>query len=67
MELVENESYSTHLGGKYFRTFFYHARFGEDYFLNPDDYYEEMKKSDSKPKYLHGVCTRRTFPLTLEE
>ena len=28
---------------------------------------EEMKKSDSKSKYVHGRCWRRTFPLTLEK
>ena len=34
--------------------------------LNPDVDVEEMKKSDSKSKYVHGFCRRRTFPLTLE-
>ena len=34
--------------------------------LNPDVDVEEMKKSDSKSKYVHGWCRRRTIPLTLE-
>ena len=33
---------------------------------NPDVDVEEMKKSDSKSKYVHGFCRRRTFQLTLE-
>ena len=39
-----------------------------DYFygLNPDVDVEEMKKSDSKAKYVHGHCWRLTIPLTLE-
>ena len=35
--------------------------------LNPDVDVEEMKKSDSKSKYVHGRCLRRTIPLTLDE
>ena len=34
--------------------------------LNPDVDVEEMKKSDSKSKYVHGRCLRRTIPLTLQ-
>ena len=34
--------------------------------LNPDVDVEEMKKSDSKSKYVHGYCERWTIPLTLE-
>ena len=39
-----------------------------DHYLgnNPDVNPVEMKKSDSKSKYVHGVCWRGTFPLTLE-
>ena len=33
---------------------------------NPDVDIEEMKKSDSKSKYVHGRCHRLTIPLTLE-
>ena len=33
---------------------------------NPDVKAEEMKKSDSKSKYVHGTCVRRTIRLTLE-
>ena len=33
--------------------------------LNPDIDVEEMKKSDSKAKYFHGRCQRKTTPLTL--
>ena len=33
--------------------------------LNPDIDVEEMKKSDSKAKYVHGRCQRWTMPLTL--
>ena len=33
---------------------------------NPDVDVEEMKKSDSKSKYVHGYCLRWTIPLTLE-
>ena len=36
------------------------------YGLNPDVDVEEMKKSDSKSKYVHGGCFRRTIPLTLQ-
>ena len=32
---------------------------------NPDVDVEEMNKSDSKSKYVHGVCSRVTIPLTL--
>jgi len=32
---------------------------------NPDVDVEEMKKSDSKSKYVHGTCRRLTIPLTL--
>ena len=37
----------------------YHGR-------GPDVDPNEMKKSDSKSKYVHCVCGRRTLPLTLE-
>ena len=33
---------------------------------NPDVDEEEMKKSDSKDKYLHAECRRWTIPLSLE-
>ena len=33
---------------------------------NPDVDVEEMKKSDSKSKYVHGDCLRRTIPLRLD-
>ena len=33
---------------------------------NPDVDVEEMKKSDSKSKYVHGQCWRWTIPLKLE-
>ena len=33
--------------------------------LNPDVDVEEMKKSDSKSKYVHGRCWRKTISLTL--
>ena len=33
---------------------------------NPDVDVEEMKKSDSKSKYVHGHCWRETIPLRLE-
>ena len=36
------------------------------YGTNPDVDVEEMKKSDSKSKYVHGRCLRRTFPLSLK-
>ena len=35
------------------------------YGLNPDVDVKEMTKSDSKSKYVHGRCWRRTIPLTL--
>ena len=40
----------------------------EDHFhgINPDVNLEEMKKSDSASKYVHGCCIRDTFYLTLE-
>ena len=37
--------------------------FGE----NPDVNAEEMKKSDSKSKFVHGKCFRRTYSLTLDK
>ena len=33
---------------------------------NPDVDVEEMKRSHSKSKYVHGSCWRRTIPLRLE-
>ena len=36
------------------------------YGKNPDVDVEEMTKSDSKSKYVHGRCERVTIPLTLE-
>ena len=42
-------------------TYWYHYH-GE----NPDVNVEEMKKSDSKSKYVLGTCVRETYPLTLE-
>ena len=36
------------------------------FFRNPDVDLEEMKKSDSKSKYVHVDCCRLTFPLSLE-
>ena len=40
----------------------------EDHFhgINPDVNLEEMKKSDSVSKYVHGCCIRQTFNLNLE-
>jgi len=40
-----------------------------EYFVNgnPDVDVEEMKKSDSKSKYVHGRCHRWTISLTLDE
>ena len=35
--------------------------------LNPDVHPEEMKKSDSKSKYVHVKCCRLIIPLTLEK
>ena len=35
------------------------------WFPNPDVDVEEMKKSDSKSKYVHGECWRATIPLRL--
>ena len=43
-------------------TYFNHCYYGE----NPDVDPEEMKKSESKSKYVHGSCDRLTIPLTLE-
>ena len=45
-----------------------HLKTYADYFMgrNPDVDIEEMKKSDSKSKYVHGKCWRVTMPLTLE-
>ena len=41
--------------------------YGDHYFgQNPDVDVVEMKKSDSKSKYVHGVCMRRTIKLMLE-
>ena len=37
------------------------------YYRNPDVDPEEMKKSDSKSKYVHGKCNRWTYTLTLEK
>ena len=37
------------------------------YWPNPDVDEVEMKKSDSKDKYLHGVCKRQTKVLKLDE
>ena len=34
---------------------------------NPDVDVEEMKKSDSKSKYVHASCWRRTMKLNIEE
>ena len=33
---------------------------------DPDVDVEEMKKSDSKAKFVHGRCFRKTIPLTVE-
>ena len=45
-----------------------HLKTYADYYIgkNPDVNAEEMKKSDSKSKYVHGQCWRYTMPLTLE-
>ena len=45
-----------------------HCSTYEDHFheSNPDIDLEEMKKSDSASKYVHGPCIRQTFYLTLE-
>ena len=44
-----------------------HLKTYAEYFAgnNPDVNVEEMKKSDSKSKYIHGFCWRITIPLTL--
>ena len=34
---------------------------------NPDVYVDEMKKSDSKSKYVHVKCFRLTIPLKMRE
>ena len=44
-------------------SYFDHGYYGK----NPDVDPVEMKKSDSKSKYVHGWRWRRTFPLTLEK
>ena len=38
-----------------------------DYYfgVNPDVDVEEMKKSDSKSKYVHGICWRMKIPLKI--
>ena len=45
-----------------------HLKTYSDYYFgdNPDVDVEEMKKSDSKSKYVHGECWRLTIPLSLE-
>ena len=45
-----------------------HCSTYEDHFheSNPDIDLEEMKKSDSASKYVHGPCIRQTFYWTLE-
>ena len=45
-----------------------HLKTYGDYFngLNPDVDVEEMKKSDSKSKYVHGACRRVTIPLIFD-
>ena len=44
-----------------------HLKSYADHFraLNPDVDVEEMKKSDSRSKYVHGRCVRWTSPLAL--
>jgi len=56
LKLVENKN-EDHLNSYY------------EHYLerNPDVDPEEMKKSDSSSKYVHGCCRRWTFPLTLEK
>ena len=46
---------------EHFKTYFYHFEG-----VNPDVDVEEMKKSDSKSKFVHACCWRKTIPLTLE-
>ena len=55
LKLVQDENQ------EHFKTYLKHYR-GK----NPDVDVEEMKKSDSKSKYVHGRCWRRTIPLRLE-
>ena len=45
-----------------------HLRTYENYYHgeNPDVNDEEMKRSDSKSKYVQGLCARYTIQLTLE-
>ena len=47
---------------EHFKTYFFNYLNGK----NPDVDDEEMKKSDSKSKYVHGRCGRLTIPLNLE-
>ena len=54
LKLVETKN-EDHLN-----TYFYHCSL-----RNPDVDPDEMKKSDSKSKYVHGECFRRTYSLTL--
>ena len=46
---------------EYLKTYLYYDMLG----LNPDVDVEEMKKSDSKSKYVHGRCLRKKIPLNL--
>ena len=47
----------------YLNTF---GRFNSFYGISPDVDLEEMKKSDSKDKYVHCTCLRRTIHFTLD-
>ena len=47
----------------YLNTF---GRFNSFYGISPDVDVEEMKKSDSKDKYVHCPCLRRTIHFTLD-
>ena len=47
----------------YLNTF---GRFNSFYGISPDVDVEEMKKSDSKDKYVHCQCLRRTIHFTLD-
>ena len=61
MKLVQEEN------AEHLKTYFDYENpdYGNSDYGNPDVDVEEMKKSDSKSKYVHGKCWRRTFLFTL--
>ena len=61
-KLTNEELKLVHEGNEeYLKTFGYYYNGN-----NPDVDAEEMKKSDSKSKYVHARCWRKTIPLTLQ-